>query len=126
MEHSVPCKAHRRAHCNTLLRLRSTELGLDLYQNYGSDAAGVVGTAAEDEPLLQYNVDGTFKETNILLSFTEYKFLLTMLTAPKKDYDIAYGNSEIFLDHSSRISHSMPRHTRCVTCSAPCPCSSGC
>lgn len=84
--------------------MQPEELGLDLYQNYGSDAAGVVGTAAEDEPLLQYNVDGTFKETNILLSFTEYKFLLTMLTAPKKDYDIAFrlvdldGNGKIELD----------------------------
>lgn len=65
-------------------------LGLDRYQNFGDDPNFMIGTSNSTEPLLQYNFDGSLKETNIILDFAEYKFLLTMLTAPEAHYDIAF------------------------------------
>jgi Ca2+-binding EF-hand superfamily protein len=50
----------------------------------------MVGMADCSAPLLQYNEDGTMKETLSLISYAEYRFLCTLLTAPDNYLRVAF------------------------------------
>lgn len=90
--------------------LQPKQYGLDRYEEVLPAQAAMAG---QDKELFAYDSEGNLLSKSGLISFSEYLFFLSVLSTPKRQFELAFkmvdldGNGTVDLDEFSKVQHAI-------------------